>query len=390
MTNDTYPYPNTPLILAVDDDPSTRKILRREMEREGYQVCEANDGKAALEMLATQTPDAILVDALMPEMDGFAFCETLHARGNSVPPVLMITSLDSEASAERAFAVGATDYITKPIRPVVLRHRVRRLLKEKAAALQLRSTLKRERELSELRSRIIDIVSHEFRTPLSVVLFSNSLLERYGSTWPENKCKIHYNRINAAIEQMEALLVDIALVGEADAGKLNFRPTRLDLVRCCCTIVERMQRMDDRGADIQWSSDRDRLEAVADEKLLRYIVTNLLSNAMKYSPQGSPIQVSLDCRDDRAIVAVRDRGIGIPMEDRSRLFEAFHRGSNAGALPGIGLGLAIAKRSMDLHGGEIAIESEVGSGTTFTAVFPLNLTVGDRATEDRRSPLKTA
>jgi signal transduction histidine kinase len=114
-------------------------------------------------------------------------------------------------------------------------------------------------------------------------------------------------------------------------------------------------------------------EACLDEKLLRQFLTNLISNAIKYSPEGGNIQFDLMCRDDTATFRIRDRGIGIPLKDQAQLFEPFYRSSNVGTISGTGLGLAIVKRCVELHGGEIAVESEVGVGTTFTITLPLNL-----------------
>jgi signal transduction histidine kinase len=208
---------------------------------------------------------------------------------------------------------------------------------------------------------------------------------------------------------MTILLDDVLLVGKAGAGKLEFNPTPIDLVQFCEDLVEELQLSNKNQPGITFAYQGNCTKAIEgttdllpllDEKYLRHIFDNLLSNAIKYSPNGGTVRFNLTCFSDsvkrsyseerasallrlrkhgakqqsadRAVFQVQDEGIGIPAEDVPHLFESFHRARNVGMIQGTGLGLAIVKQCVDLHGGEILVESEVGSGTTFTVTLPLN------------------
>ena len=235
---------------------------------------------------------------------------------------------------------------------------------------ELRKTLEKERELSEFQSRIITTLSHEYRTPLTTIQSSAELLENYGYKWTEEKKLTHLHRIQTSTKHMTNLVSDALLIGKAEANKLEFNPLPLDVEQFCRELVEEMRSDGMSQTSITFSSQGDSNDAYLDEKLLRQILTNLLSNAIKYSPQGGIVQFDLECRDGVVRFSIQDEGIGIPAADQKRLFESFHRASNVGTLPGTGLGLSIVKKCVDLHGGQIAVESAVNVGTTFTVTLP--------------------
>jgi PAS domain S-box-containing protein len=254
----------------------------------------------------------------------------------------------------------------------------------KQAEAEILKALERERELSELRSGFVSLVSHEFRTPLTAIQSSAELLERYKHKLSDEKKQNHHRRIQNAVQRMTQLLEDVLTIGKAEAGKLKFTPSPMDLVAFCHDLVESLQISAKPQHKINFVAVGDGSDAQMDEKLLAHILTNLLSNAIKYSPDGGMVQFDLICNrlwrcplggatSDRswAIFRIQDSGIGIPPEDVEHLFESFGRASNVGAIPGTGLGLAIVKKCVDLHGGQITVESEIGAGTTFTVTLPL-------------------
>jgi PAS domain S-box-containing protein len=246
---------------------------------------------------------------------------------------------------------------------------------------ELYNTLQKERELRELKSRFVSMTSHEFRTPLTTIQSSADLLERYRQRFSEEKQLTHLYRIQTAVERMIQMLNDILILGQAEAGKLEFDPTSVDLVQFCRNLVEDLQLAANSKNAVSESMLEERirftcqcqsLPASFDEKLLRHILNNLLSNAIKYSPSGSTVQFNLTYVNDNAVFQIQDQGIGIPPEDQPRLFNSFHRAKNVGTIQGTGLGLAIVKQCVDLHGGEITVTSQIGKGTTFTVTLPLN------------------
>jgi signal transduction histidine kinase len=241
----------------------------------------------------------------------------------------------------------------------------------KRAEEDIRTSLKKEKELSELKSRFITMASHEFRTPLTTILSSAELLQDYGFKWNEEKKLQHLQRIQKAVKHMTQLLNDVLLIGKAEAGKLECNPAPLDLFQFCRDLVDEMQLGTDNHT-IAFRSQGNCTNTYLDEKLLRHILSNLLSNAIKYSPTGSIVQFNLICEQREAIFRVQDEGIGIPSSDQAQLFDSFYRASNVGNIPGTGLGLAIVKKSVDLYGGKIAVKSAVEYGTTFTVTLPLN------------------
>lgn len=170
---------------------------------------------------------------------------------------------------------------------------------------------------------------------------------------------------------MTELLNDVLLIGKAEAGKLEFEPTPLNLVQFCRSLVEDIQVSTDNHT-VAFCSQGQCTNACIDEKLLRHIIVNLLSNAIKYSPQGGTVHFDLVCNQEVVTFQVRDEGIGVPVADQAQLFAPFHRASNVGTISGTGLGLAIVKKSVDLHSGKLTVESEVGVGTTFIVTIPLN------------------
>lgn len=251
----------------------------------------------------------------------------------------------------------------------------RNISERKRAEIEIRNALERERELRELKSRFISMASHEFRTPLATIMASSDLLKSFGHKLTDEKKLERLNKIQVEVKNMTRLLDDVLLIGKAEAGRVEFNPAFLDLKLLCQDILEEIQlTLSDRHqltfqAASQAFGDRA-FRTYADEKLLRHILTNLLSNAVKYSPSGGKVTLKLRLERTTFKFQIQDQGIGIPPSDQARLFELFHRGSNAGNISGTGLGLAIIKYATDLHGGAIQVTSEVGVGSTFTVGIP--------------------
>jgi signal transduction histidine kinase len=252
--------------------------------------------------------------------------------------------------------------------PVIWIWALRRQVSQRTA--QLHEALAAERELNELRSRFVSMVSHEFRTPLGVILSAAENLNSYLDRLQPEQRRHQLDHIMQATRHMGNLMEEVLLLGRAEAGKLEFKPAPLDLGAFCERIAAQVTAATADRCRIAFHRESGP-RVLADENLLRHILTNLLSNAVKYSPSGSTVNFKLQLNRDTALFEVSDRGIGIPPADRRQLFTAFHRGQNVGQIPGSGLGLVIAKRCADLHGGEIHCESPEGEGTRFTVRIPV-------------------
>jgi signal transduction histidine kinase len=247
------------------------------------------------------------------------------------------------------------------------------------AQAQTHEALIQEQELNKLKTRFIHTASHEFRTPLGIISSSAGLLEDYGDRLnPEKKHK-HFRQIQGSVKHMTTLLEDILLIEQADAGRLECQKDRLDLIEFCHELVDEIvtshraehQFVMQISAGARTLSAEDTHPVWIDRKLVRQILFNLLSNALKYSAPDSEVSFDVEIEPTNILFRVTDRGIGILPEDRVKLFESFHRGSNVSTIQGTGLGLSIVKRCVDLHGGKIDLISEVNVGSTFTVNLPI-------------------
>ncbi|CAG0932307.1 Sensor histidine kinase WalK [Thermoflexales bacterium] len=238
---------------------------------------------------------------------------------------------------------------------------------------EMRHALEQERELSNLKSRFVSLTSHEFRTPLTTILSSAEMLEHYSARWSAERRQEHLQRIQASVKYMTGLLDDVLVVAKAEANRLEFVPGPLDLLKFCRDLLEEFELMDQANHTLIFKGEAECALVSMDEQLLRHIFSNLLSNALKYSPQGSTIRFDLTCQAGQAVFQIQDHGLGIPPEDQARLFETFHRARNVRNIAGTGLGLTIVKRSVDLHGGTIEVVSQVDRGTTVTVNLPTGL-----------------
>ncbi|MCC5667112.1 PAS domain S-box protein [Nostoc sp. CHAB 5784] len=240
----------------------------------------------------------------------------------------------------------------------------------KYAELGLNQALEQAKQLSELRARFLSMVCHQFRTPLNIVSFSNSLLKEEVDKRTQKKIQPLLDHIQKATEQLSQMLDDILFFSKAEAAKINCEPKPLELVGFCNDLVAQMQ-MSVSQIPINFVSQDNSLTACIDKKLLEPILKNLLDNAIKYSSSPIAIDLKLFCKNEKVIFQVKDRGIGIPVTDQQRIFEPFYRGTNIDSIPGTGLGLSILKTLVDLHHGQVSVESKVDVGTTFTVMLPL-------------------
>ncbi len=239
------------------------------------------------------------------------------------------------------------------------------------ANVRLVTALENEQEVGRLKSSFVSLVSHEFRTPLGIILSSSEILNRYCASLEEPERRKHLDAIKRAVLRMSSLMEEVLFFGRVEADKMECVPAALDLPDLCRRLCDEACSATSERCPIEWKEENALSGARGDEELVRHIISNLLSNAVKYSAKGSPVQFST-CRDGaNAIIRVTDHGLGIPADAMPQLFTAFYRGSNVSGRPGTGLGLSIVKKCVDLHGGDIALESTEGVGTTARVRLPL-------------------
>lgn len=245
----------------------------------------------------------------------------------------------------------------------------RDITRRQQADEELRKALEKERELNELKSRFVSMVSHEFRTPLAVIQSAGDLLKMYSERMTPQRRVEQLHEIHLQVRRLTNLLDDILAISRVERLGVQLRPKPVDL-RLFCSDIARESQFTSNTHTIKFAFKGETGEVVLDTKLMRQALGNLLSNAIKYSPVGTTVYFDVETTDQDVQIRIRDEGIGIPAEDQKHLFEVFHRGANVGQISGTGLGLAIVKQAVDAHGGTIEVESAVGEGTTFILTVP--------------------
>lgn len=248
------------------------------------------------------------------------------------------------------------------------------ILEEAIAELErtkkdLHNALEKERELNELKSRFVSMASHEFRTPLTTMMSSLSLVTKYGELNDTVNQKKHTNKIKTSINNLTDILNDFLSVSKLEEGKVENTPDSINLKEFVDDIVSEMKPLLQKGQQLIYNHTGNEV-AMLDCKILKNILFNLISNAIKFSPEDKPIEISALVQNSTVKISVKDNGIGIPKEDQKHLFERFFRGHNAINIQGTGLGLNIVTKYVELMNGSIHFESEVNKGTTFTIIIP--------------------
>lgn len=255
-------------------------------------------------------------------------------------------------------------------RTLMLREAIAELEKTKE---EIHAALEKEKELNDLKSRFVSMASHEFRTPLSTILSSVSLISKYNSPDTEDKKQKHISRVKSSVSHLTDLLNDFLSLGKLEEGVIKAAPQLFNIVEFSKDVIVELQVVAKEGQQIKYEHTGSIQEVYLDNKLLRNIYINLLSNAIKFSPENGLILINTEVDERFMRIEVIDSGIGISKEDQVHLFERFFRAQNATNIQGTGLGLNIVAKYVELMGGEITFTSELNKGTTFSIKFPLEL-----------------
>lgn len=253
-------------------------------------------------------------------------------------------------------------------RTIILREALQRLEQSQE---ELSEALDKERELNEIKSRFVSMASHEFRTPLSTVLSSASLLGKYTTEEDQAKRDRHIEKIKSSVKHLNDLLEDFLSLGKLDEGKVTTNLNEFNINELVLDTIDELEGLSKKSQKILYYHKGNDV-MICDKKLVKNILINLISNAIKFSGEFSEININCEVKEDAAIISIRDQGIGISEEDREHLFSSFFRGKNAINIAGTGLGLHIVKRYLELLSGSIKLESTLGKGTTITFTIPLN------------------
>lgn len=244
------------------------------------------------------------------------------------------------------------------------------ITQRKLAEESMTRSLEKEKELSDLKSRFVSTVSHEFRTPLASIYSNSQLLHRYHTKWDEEKKNQSFMRIYDSVNMMTGMLENVSLIGKEQSGRFTFRPESLNLNEFAARIVEESHLTLNTTNRVQLSIQGDFTHVLLDQVLLRHILVNIISNAIKYSPNAKPVEFVIQESKRFIEFSVQDFGVGIPENDINKIFDPFFRATNSEDFSGTGLGMTIVKQCVDTHGGSVEVSSILGSGTLVKVWLP--------------------
>jgi two-component system, sensor histidine kinase and response regulator len=364
-------------LLVVDDEEVNRDVLSRRLERQGHEVFTAGSGQEAIRMLRESEYDAVLLDIMMPDMDGYEVLRVLKAdEALRHTPVIMISALSEVQSVVHCIEAGAEDYLAKPFNPTLLKARLGACLEKKrsrdresALFARLEENYARLQEVEKLRDDMRNMIVHDLRTPLTSVITGVQLLEQKGGLSDEQR-ELTAIAIGGG-RTLLTMINDLLDVEKLEAGGMQLNRDEVLvplLVERAAAQVRTLAR--DRGVELHTEVDRSIPVICGDEAKLTRTLVNLLGNAIKFTPSGSVTLSVSPGAAGRIRFAVRDTGVGIPAEAFERIFEKFGQ-VEAGGSSGTGLGLAFCKLAVEAHGGRMTVESTPGIGSIFSFSIPV-------------------
>ena len=391
-------------ILVVEDEVIVAQDIAGRLKKLGYVVtATVSSGEEAIQKAIENPPNLVLMDIVLKgDMDGVTAAEKIRTNRNV--PTVFLTAYADDKTLQRAKLTDPFGYIIKPFQPNDLRVAIEIALHRHEIETKMRESLKASEaaresleEKSHRQNHYISMAAHELRNPLNAILISAELLE-IDRTRSSGESQVRTLRlVHSATQKMNQLIDDMLFMGRAEAGKLKCNRLPINLVEFCQELLAQLQLGNEAKHKLTLIPS-DVTSAMLDQQLLHGIISNLIVNAIKYSPNGGQVTLELEYRqagkgDKEAIfclsphclfgnsqfinsnsplliMRIRDEGIGIPETEVGKIFEMFYRSKNTGKIKGNGLGLTIVKKAVELQGGAIACESKIGVGTTFTVALP--------------------
>ena len=359
-------------VLVVDDTSANLRLLSGMLKDEGYLVRPVPSGKLALRAAESSSPDLILLDINMPEMDGYEVCQRLKADdGLRDIPVIFISALSETMDKVKAFSVGGVDYVTKPFQFEEVQARVETHLALRRKERQLQESYDQLRQLEELRDNLVGMIVHDLRSPLTGMYGYVELLQTFEAENLSDKGSKYLQQVSDSTDTLIEMVSSLLDVSRMESGEMPLNPESCDLAAIAGDVVEKLGGLRG-GRELSLESPDAGATVTCDAELIRRTVQNLVGNSLKFTPADGSVRVRIEPAGEHVRVAVIDTGPGIPAEYRDRIFEKFgqvelreHRQKRS-----TGLGLAFCKLAVEAHGGEIGVDSEVGKGSTFWFELP--------------------
>ncbi len=358
---------NKQVVLVVDDDPVNFDVIEILLFKEGYELYYKDSGAEAISSLAEVDPDIILLDVMMPDMDGIEVCQQLKRDPKwQHIPIIIITALSEKEDLARCLDAGADDFVSKPINSTELRARVRSMLRIKSQHDCIQDTIR-------LREEMMQTIVHDLRNPLIGIMLGCDSLKTVDMS---DRAKNRIDQISKTIEQMRFLIDDILTIGRIEAKKLVLNLTKIDITEMAKSVVVDFEPLTS-SKKIQFLGELPSESAYVngDINLIRRVIDNLIDNAIKFSPQNSSIILRVEClrknpdRQDLIKIQVIDSGIGISYEQKQVIFEKYEVGNIVQGVSQIGLGLSFCKMIVEAHEGVISVTNNQPKGAIFTILL---------------------
>jgi signal transduction histidine kinase len=356
-----------PSILVVDDEPTGFTVIQALLKPEGYHLHHVPSGQDALDYVHNQPPDMVLLDVMMPGMDGIECCRQLKTNPAwEAIPVIMVTALNSQDDLARCFEAGADDFIAKPVNRLELRARVKSLLRIKQQHDALKATM-------QLREDMSAMIVHDLRNPITSILLGTQFVLLKDNLNADDKERLQ--NVHTSCQRLNSMVNELMLMAKLEAGQLTLKRSPIDLRALATDVVTEFEEIAAaKQIHIETSLPSPGGEINADKNLLHRLLDNLLSNAIKFSPQDSTISLTIHCipgASDSAlcgqtIIQVADEGPGIEPHLRQTIFEKYQTGKSIKSVAQTGLGLTFCKLVADAHGGQIYVKDHSPRGSVFT------------------------
>lgn len=362
----TAPPRNPATILVIDDEPDNFDVLEALLDEENYDLHYASSGRDLFARLARVNPDVLLLDVMMPDVDGLAVCRQVrnHAQWRSLP-IIMVTALTHKDDLAACLGAGADDFISKPVNKTELKARIKSILRIKAQYDDLQALLR-------LQEDMMHMVVHDLRNPLTVVALGAGMLQLPNLKPGMQREKIE--QINLAVQRLQSLIDSILLMAKLQAGKLTLDRTAIDLQDYCTLVIEDFQAIcTEYEVTLRLNFDETSapLTLNLDATLFRRILDNLIANALKFSPPQSTVTLQVYGDDQgKTFLALQDEGPGVDPSLQDQIFERYEIGSSVKHVAQLGLGLAFCKMATEAHGGTITVTNNPTKGSTFTICIP--------------------
>ncbi|NJR59492.1 MAG: response regulator [Cyanobacteria bacterium CRU_2_1] len=361
-------------VLVIDDEPNGFAVIEALLHREGYRLFYAASGIEALERLDAIKPDVILLDVMMPEMNGIEVCRRIksHLEWKHIP-VIIVTALNSKEDLARSLEAGADDFIAKPVNSAELRARVRSMLRIKQQYDSLQNTL-------QLREDMANMVVHDLRNPVATILLSSHIMMDQGELQERELERVRLIQVSA--QKLNSMINDLLMMAKMESGRLVLSRTEVDLNALATVVISGFNDIvKTRNIHLKTQLPDPGHWISVDVNLVHRLIDNLVSNAIKFSPTRGIVTLQIEYLDritnqqqelseslfPQAIIRVSDKGSGIQEEQKQRIFEKFEIGSSVMGISQIGLGLTFCKMVVEAHGGRIWVEDNQPQGSIFIA-----------------------